>query len=397
MPELSNSDILLTIYYEQVLRKAESLYDEGGESLGAGLELFDEEFGGIEQGQKNAEILAGENPESRELCLAYALNGVGLLQLRQSTVERIRWLRAAEKLLDDSDTETDEHLLNARMGVLSNLGLAYADLGEPLQAIDFHRRHLSLASSQNNLLSQGTALTNLGSAYQEANERRKAIESFREALKIYRKIKDSKSSGRILSNLASVYIDLGEPEKARRLYEQHLADARKSGDRLAEGVSWGGLGIALSMLGGDAPEEVYECHKKQLFIARELKDQREIANALGNLSLAYLDNPNQSKQALDNALESLKIADELADDRLKANALGRLGTVYSYAGEYKKAVKYHTRHLKLAAKVGDRRGESLAYANLAILYTRTGQMQKAAYYYRRYLKLARLSNRSQLV
>ena len=83
-------------HYKDVLAAANELYLEGGESLLRGLALFDLEWGNIQAG--HAWVVAqtdAADADVARLRMAYPDAGLSILDLRQHSRERIRWLEIA--------------------------------------------------------------------------------------------------------------------------------------------------------------------------------------------------------------------------------------------------------------------------------------------------------------
>ena len=122
-------------HYKDVLAAANELYLEGGESLLRGLALFDLEWGNIQAGHAWVAAQAdAADADVARLGMTYPDAGVYVLDLRQHSRERIRWLEialAAARRLKDREGEG---------AALGNLGIAYADLGETRRAIQFYEQ-----------------------------------------------------------------------------------------------------------------------------------------------------------------------------------------------------------------------------------------------------------------
>ncbi len=135
---------------------------------------------------------------------------------------------------------------------LNNLGLAYADLGQPRRAIEFYQQALAIAREIGDRRGEGIRLGNLGNAYADLGQPRRAIEYYEQALAISREIGDRRGEGIRLGNLGNAYADLGQPRRAIEYYEQALAIAREIGDRRGEGDPPGQPGECLRRPGAAA-------------------------------------------------------------------------------------------------------------------------------------------------
>jgi tetratricopeptide (TPR) repeat protein len=262
-------------YFLELLWTAKGLYKQGGDSLGRGLRLFDAEWGNIQTGFAWASDRAQKDETAARICGDYPDAGAFLLNLRQHPREQIRWREHALTAARQRKNRSSE-------GVhLGNLGLAYADLGEPRRAIELYEQHLAIAREIGDRRGEGNALGNLGNAYADLGEPRRAIEYYEQWLAIAREIGDRRGEGGALGNLGTAYAHLGEPRRAIEYFEKVLAMTRESGDRWGEGQTLGNLGTCYAALG--EPRHAIEYYEQRLAIAREIGDRRGEANASWNL------------------------------------------------------------------------------------------------------------------
>lgn len=311
-------------YFEAVLKRATRIYKEGGDSLLQGLEFFDRERRNIEAGFD----WAREQSES-ELCARYPKAGLNIIDLRLHPHQRIAWFEAA---LAAAQSRTDRPLEGFYVG---NIGIAYADLGEPRRAIEFYQRQLRIARQTKDRRSEGGALGSLGNAYLDLGEPSTAIDCYRQRLEIARRIGDRRGEGHALGSLGNAHLELGEPRRAIEYYEGRRKIARHIGDRRAEGYALGNLGIVYKKLG--EPGRAVEFYEQHLTIARAIGDRRSEGQTLGNLGLAYLD-------------------------------LGKLDL----------AIKLHEQALRIAQGIGDRRGAAKTSWSLGLAYEELHELTLAA-------------------
>jgi len=331
-------------HYATVLRSADKLYKQGGEAIQRGLALFDLEWGNIQAGQAWAQANAEKNKAVAQLCSDYPDAGTYCLDLRQHPRERIHWreaaLIAARSLKD-----------RAGEGVhLSNLGVAYRDLGEPRRAVEFYEKCLTLHREIGDRRGEGADLGNLGVAYKNLGEPRRAIEFFEQALVIDREIGDRRGEGADLGNLGNAYADLGEPRRAIEFYEQQLVITREIGDRRGEGYALGNLGVAYENLG--EPRHAIEFYEQCLKIAREIGDRSGEGAALGNLGVAYK-NLDEPRRAIEFHEQYLVIAREIGDRRGEGNALWNMSLTQDKLGGREQAIANAEAALKIYEQIED--------------------------------------------
>ena len=230
-------------HYLEVIGSTLEAYLRGGEGVLEGLRLFDRERVQIEAGQSWAAEHAGSDDDAAVLVQDYPLRAGSVLDLRQHPRDSIGWLEAS--------TQAARRLGNReREGMaLGNLGLAYADLGEPKRAIEYYEQRLAIARETGDRRGEGMALGNLGVAYRQLGEPKRAIECYEQALAIARETGVRRSEGATLGNLGLAYADLGEPKRAIEYYEQVLTIARETGNRRGEGTALWNRALAFDELG----------------------------------------------------------------------------------------------------------------------------------------------------
>ncbi|HEX5716134.1 MAG TPA: tetratricopeptide repeat protein [Thermoanaerobaculia bacterium] len=230
-------------HYFQVVAAAGDLYKKGGDALLAGLRLFDSEWANIQVGQRWAAAQAGQERRAAELARDFPARGAYILDLRQSPRELISWLQAA---LEASRRLEDRRAEGAALG---NMGLVYADLGEPRRAIELYEQSLPIAREIGDRRGEGNSLGSMGMAYADLGESRRAIEFHEQYLAIAREIGDRRGEGNALGSMGVAYAVLGEPRRAIEVHEQHLAIAREIGDRRGEAYASWNLGLELEKQG----------------------------------------------------------------------------------------------------------------------------------------------------
>lgn|GEM_PF-609743 len=309
------------LYYLEVVKETNRLYLEGGESLKAGLELFDSEWINIETGQAWAEKHLRESETAAQACSDYPLHGLNLLLLRLSVRERVSWLESALEAAGILNNREAEGLL------LGSLGGTYVSLGDITRATEYLEKAIVLARETGDRQSEQLILDYLGQAYSNLGQLERAEELYERQLAITREIGDRRGEGKALGNLGFVKWQQGEPKEAGKLFERLLAIAREIGDTNLEGVALFNIGRAFLDL--DNPQRGIEYFEQALAIMRELGDRNGEGNALLVMSHVY-ERKGDSERAIRFAEESLKILEEIESpqvhlvheqlERLRSNA-----------------------------------------------------------------------------
>lgn len=290
-------------HYLDVLLHCDDLYQEGGAPLVHGLALFDLEWGNIQAGHTWVAAQGVEvDDEVARLGMDYPGMGAYILDLRQHSRQRIRWLEialAASKRLKDRASEGT---------ALGNLGLAYAALGETQRAIEFYEQSLTIAHELDNRIAEGAAQGNLGAAYANLGETKRAIQFYEQTLVIDRELGDRRGEGNALNNLGVAYNNLGETQHAIQFYEEALLILRELGDRRGEGRALNNLGLTHAALG--QTQSAIEFYEQALLIDREIGDPRGEGTDLWNMSLA-LKRLGKRAEAIHYAEQSLTIYEKI--------------------------------------------------------------------------------------
>jgi len=316
-------------HYKDVLAAANELYKEGGASLLHGLALFDLEWGNIQAGHTWVAAQADvTDPEVARLGIIYPDAGADVLDLRQHSRERIRWLEIA----------------------------------------------LAAARRLQHRAGEGAMLTNLGLAYSHLGETHRTIQLYDQALLIHREIGDRRGEAATLCNLGLAYANLGETHRAIQFYEQALVIHRGIGDRRGEGTDLGNLGNAYSVQG--ETRRAIQFHEQRLTIAREIGDRRGEGDALGNMGIAYK-NLGETHRAIQFYEQALHIDREIGDRRGEGADLGNLGNAFKKLGETRRAIEFYEQQLAIDREIGDRRGEGAALWNMSLALDQLGDHAQA--------------------
>jgi tetratricopeptide (TPR) repeat protein len=296
-------------HYLMVLGECNALYLKGGDAIKSGLALFDVEWRNIEAGQRWACLHSSRDKVGTWLCNKYPAVGASVLMLRQHPREGILWLEAAlvaARQLKDRRAEG---------GHLSNLGGAYANLGETRRAIEYVEQTLAITREIGDRSIEGKALGNLGYAYNELGEHRRAIGFYEQQLTITRELGDRRDEVHALSNLGVAYKNLGEMRRAVEFYEQALIVSREVGERRGEGAILGNLGNAYAKLG--EMHRAVEFQEQCLVISREIGDRRGEGNALFNTGLA-LNRLGDRAKAIAHVEAALEIYEQIESPNAKS-------------------------------------------------------------------------------
>jgi tetratricopeptide (TPR) repeat protein len=357
-------------------RSIQDQYDAGNIILA--LAQFDAERAHIDAArlwaQERAETLDGDR---LLLDSALATRFIGRLRYepRQERIPLWEGARLAAQRLNDRTTEAS---------ALSNLGIAYKDLGELPGAIRAYEQSLAIACQLGDRQGEGTALNNLGNVYNLLGKPSKAIAYFEQDLAISRELGDHRSECQSLGNLGRAYLLLGEIPKAIGVIKERLAIARSAGDQLGEGTALLNLGLAYHCL-GDFPLAVVS-YEQSLAIARQLGDRQGEGVTLGNLGLTY-SHQGEPRLALSYYKQALVINQAVGDRQSEGRTLSNLGYVYTDLDDTEGAVAACEASLAIVQALGAQREEAYTHIYLARAQAAQGRLADATSSFARAVRL----------
>ncbi len=193
-----------TKHYLEVIRTADNLHKQRGDSVMQGRALFRLERMNIEHGQK----WASENDAAQVFddYLNASLRAIALC-LHWGSDPR-KWFRSVEDALMRMRMKNPQYV-GFHLGILI-LGYAYFTEGETRKAIEFYEQALIIDRELGDRRGEGTDLDNLGSAYAALGETRKAIEFYEQRLVIAREIGDRQGEGYATFKMSLEFDKLGE-------------------------------------------------------------------------------------------------------------------------------------------------------------------------------------------
>ena len=215
-----------------------------------------------------------------------------------------------------------------------NLAVVYERLGAYREALRLYDEALSSRDSLSRS-EQATLAINRGVAYRNLGDPVQAETAFREAAATYRELGDRPSLINVNLNLALVnHLNLRRPEHAERFYREALDIAREIGETAQEIQSLDYLGRFL--LDTDRPEEAEEAFTQALAFAQSSVSSEAIA-----LSLEGLGRCSQAggrfEEALDYATRGIaeveKVGGDLDADTLRSSYRASKRPVFTLAVE----------------------------------------------------------------
>jgi CHAT domain-containing protein/Tfp pilus assembly protein PilF len=260
---------------------------------------------------------------------------------------------------------------------LINMGLVYANLGEPQKGLEYLQKALPPSRAVRNFRSEAVALNNIGYLYNMLGEKRKALDYYLQALPLRRAERDVRGETSTLINIGLVYDEIGEPQKALEHNLQALPLARALGDKRYEALLLNNFGGIYARLGDR--QKALEYWQQSLPLFHAVRDDRGEAMTLNNIGWIYNENGEQQK-GLQHLQQALLLYRTAGDKEGEATTLVNIGGIYDEIGEPQKALENYLQALPLARGIGYRRGEATTLHNIGAAYNKLGDKQKALDY-----------------
>ncbi|MDZ7402444.1 MAG: tetratricopeptide repeat protein [candidate division KSB1 bacterium] len=356
------------IYFVLRLDQLNKMYLRGGENIATALKLIIEDWENIKLGQAWAAKNSRSNPKAAELTVDYPDAGTQILLLYQHPLQRIEWRKAALAVSQQLNHTAAEG------AHLANLGLAYLDLGQLPQAVDYFLPALEKLTSVNDQKGVVVVHINLGNAYLLMGQAEDAMQQFEQALQLSRHINDRRSQGNALVGMGSILVTSRRLNEAIDLYQQALRIIREIKNKRAEATLLADIGIAYLEIGQF--HQAQNWFKEALLIARNIGDQDIEFHCVSNIGRVYL-NLGNYHQARDYFDEALHLATAMENARNRAIALGNLGFVCENLGDLKDAATDYQEALTIFQQINDQTHLGHTLLNLSSVFLKSDDVQLA--------------------
>lgn len=294
-----------------------------------------------------------------------------------------------------TDAQTDAAARRAEADRLLQQGIQQSQTGQFRNALQSWQQALEQyqdpvvqsAFPQESRLGAGNSLGNMGIAYRNLGQYQQAIEFFEQSLGVAREVGDRVLEGNSLGNLGNTYADLGQYQQALEFHEQHLALVQDVGAspeenwylRQGEGRALGNLGIAHHNLG--QYQQAVDYFAQSLVIFREMGDRLGEVLVLGNLGNTH-NSLGRYQQAINFYEQQLVMSREMGDRAGESTGLGNLGVAYQRLGQYQAALERFQQALVIAQETGDRPSEGLWLRNIGAWLVDQEQPELAIVFYK---------------
>lgn len=260
----------------------------------------------------------------------------------------------------------------------SNIGSAYADLGQFAIALQHYDKALKMAETMDDGRLQAINHCRIGIVYRQEGRIELAAACLEKALNLAQHVGERHWEGVAYGNLGSVYREKRDFDRALECYEKSLFIAAENNDRRAEGVRRRRIGITYRHM--KAYKTALDYLQYALQIARIEEDRREECITLSNIGITYRA-MEEYKFAGSYLKEALKLARAMGDRRSEGVILGNLGANYLAMAQWGTALATLTEALAVRREVQDQVGAGYDLWNLGQVAAAMGDMEQAQEHY----------------
>ncbi len=201
-------------------------------------------------------------------------------------------------------------------------------------------------------------------------------------------------SAEIATNLGIVYYGLGDYEKTLDYFYQAQSANESMQDSMRMAIGYNNIGLILSDLG--RLDETIKNHKLSLRIKQSLGDDEGIANSLSNLGLAY-----QEMDSLDLALDyfysALKLDQELNNTYGLYTIYSNLGKNYYLRNQFDSTSFYYNKAIMLTDQINNSYNKAELLKDYADLNAKQRQYDRAIEKYNSSLRLAQAIDAKSII
>ncbi|MGD0347837.1 MAG: tetratricopeptide repeat protein [Terracidiphilus sp.] len=241
-------------------------------------------------------------------------------------------------------------ILDGEAGTLDNLGRAYSDMGQGLEALKDYDQSIALFRQASERNGEALVLNDMGPAYAELGQKQKSLEVYNQAIQIWHETGNRQGEALTLNDIGRLYRDLGLQQTAMDYYNQALPIWRETGNRSGEAMALSDIGRAYADLG--QAQKALDYGSQALPIFRETGNRRGVAMTLNTMGRDHSD-MNEAKEAMDLDLQALVLWREAKDERNEATALMTIAWAYSEMKEPEQSFASAIAALGLAKATAD--------------------------------------------
>ncbi len=251
-----------------------------------------------------------------------------------------------------------------KIDMLDDLSYDYTTVNPEL-GIKYGLQELELAKKLNNNKAIANAYNQIGLNYRFRSDYPNAIEFHKKALSLFEDIHDTMNIGQAKSNIGIVYQAMGNFPKALECFYGSLRINELKNDPNNMAGDYGNIGTVYQSQ-SNYPKAL-EYYFKSLKLFEKLGDKLGQANNFGNIAIIYHSQNNFDK-SLEFNFKALRLFEEIGDMAGTANTRLNIGSDYSAVSKYAQSLRYLFTALKISQEQGDAGGVALVTGNIGVDY-----------------------------
>jgi len=249
---------------------------------------------------------------------------------------------------------------------------------------------LGIVLKKNDRWGKGICSTILGKTYAEVEDYSTALAYFQSGLKIFEQYKDEKRMLLILNAIGVLYNDKNEPKFALQFLNQSLRLAQKIGNEEYISMIYANMGISFNKQGKQ--QLALDFYNKAIQLLIKNENYATMINLYTNIGDLYFELGNYTK-ALEYNFKSLDIIDKYKGNLSnRSSTLLSIGNIYTYQGEFDKALSYFNESLLINQKLGIQSDIANSFVNIGIIYNHKMQYEQAINYLLKALSIFEMMN-----
>ena len=207
-----------------------------------------------------------------------------------------------------------------------------------------------------------------------------------EALALSKKINYPRGIMRALQNLANTRAEQGENQQALALMKQAYALAEKNEDKEYQVI----MLLTMGRITGLTVEmqQAINYYFQAETIAKDLPDKKWLARCQSAIGNRYLIAASNYPKSMEWLLKSIATAEEAGCQECLYFSWNNLGTLYTYIGDYEKALVYYEKVLNVSKSRTDASNASIL-TGIGECYRKMGKYPEAIKYYEEALTIAK--------
>lgn len=243
---------------------------------------------------------------------------------------------------------------------------------DPDQAMEYLGESAQLASSLDYTFGLGKSLSHQGTVLVSSGDFTEGITKQKAALLLFLTTGLDDEVAKCYNKLGIAHYGAGDTKAA---IEYYAAAVKHFKNPVGVANSSNNLALVYQGLGKYSEAIDYFIRASKAF--EVLNQPRLVAASYNNIALlyGYQENPEKSEAY---AREGLRLAREIQDDFNTAQALGNLGICFEAYGRLEESLDHHFTAFELFSKIGARKQAGISLNNISSVYTLQGRLAEAS-------------------